>query len=176
MRISWVLSLLLSAPALTAGAGLPTSAEALALTFPGAQCQRREHFLTEVQARRVRELSGVALSGLWVVAYEAVKDGKVVGIGLFDTHLVRTLNETALVALSPEGRVLRVEVVAFREPMEYMAKPAWIAQFQGKVLDDDLKLNRAIRPLSGATLTAHALTDAARRCQALHQVIYREAK
>ena len=72
--------------------------------------------------------------------------------------------------------MLRVEVVAFREPTEYMAKPAWITQFQGKALDQDLKLNRSIRPLSGATLTAHALTDAARRCLALHQVLYREAK
>ena len=176
MRISWVLSLLLSAPAFTAGAGLPSSTEALALAFPGAQCQRREHFLTEAQAKLVRELSGLELPGQWVVAYEATKDGKVVGVGLFDTHLVRTLNETALVALSPEGRVLRVEVVAFREPTEYMAKPAWITQFQGKALDQDLKLNRSIRPLSGATLTAHALTDAARRCLALHQVLYREAK
>jgi hypothetical protein len=118
----------------------------------------------------------VDLPGAWVLAYEAVKDGRVMGVGFYDTHLVRTLNETALVAVSPEGRVLRVEVVAFREPMEYMAKPAWVAQLPGKALDADLKLNRAIRPLSGATLTANALTDAARRCLALHQVLYREAK
>ena len=110
------------------------------------------------------------------MVYEAVKDGKVVGVGLFDTHLVRTLNETALVAVSPEGRILRVEVVAFREPAEYMAKPAWVVQLHGKALDHELKLDRAIRPLSGATLTAHALTDAARRSLALHQVLYREAK
>ncbi len=176
MNLSWTLSLLLLAPAFLAGAGLPTSTEALALAFPGAQCQRKEHFLTEVQAKRVRELSGVELPGLWIVAYEAVKEGRVMGVGLFDTHLVRTLNETALVALSPEGRILRVEVVAFREPTEYMAKPPWVAQLQGKALDNDMKLGRAIRPLSGATLTAHALTDAARRCLALHQVLYREAK
>lgn len=175
MNLRSALSLLL-APAILAGAGLPTSSEALALAFPGAKLQRKEHVLTEAQAKRVKLLSGVDLSGTWIVAYEAMKEGHLVGVGLFDTHLVRTLNETALVAITSEGRVIRVEVVAFREPAEYMAKPAWVAQLQGKALDGELKLNRSIRPLSGATLTANALTDASRRCLALHQVLYREAK
>ena len=98
------------------------------------------------------------------------------GVGFFDTHRVRTLNETLLVALSPEGRVLRVEAVAFHEPAEYMAREAWVKQFGGKALDPQLSLKGGIRPLSGATLTAHAMTDAARRCLALHQVLYREEK
>jgi hypothetical protein len=69
-----------------------------------------------------------------------------------------------------------VEAVAFREPEEYRAKEAWVKQFEGKGLDPQLSLKGAIRPLSGATLTAHAMTDAARRCLALHQVLYLEAK
>lgn len=167
--------LALAAPALVAG-GLPTQQEALALAFPGAQVARKEHFLTEGQALRVKELSGVELPGLWIVAYEATREGRAQGVGFFDTHRVRTLNETALVAVSAEGKVLRVEVVAFREPQEYMAKPAWSQQLQGRKLDGELKLNRAIHPLSGATLTANALTDAARRGLALWQVLYAGAK
>jgi hypothetical protein len=85
---------------------------------------------------------------------------------------VRTLNETAMVAVDTSGKVLRVEVVAFREPQEYLAKEGWKKQLEGRRLDGELKLNRAIRPLSGATLTAHALTDAARRSLALWQVLY----
>jgi hypothetical protein len=69
-----------------------------------------------------------------------------------------------------------VEAVAFREPAEYMAKEAWVRQFEGKGLDSQLSLKGEIHPLSGATLTAHAMTDAARRCLALHQVLYREGK
>jgi Na+-translocating ferredoxin:NAD+ oxidoreductase RnfG subunit len=89
---------------------------------------------------------------------------------------VRTLNETLLVAITAEGRIQRVEVVAFREPADYMAKAAWVKQFEGQGLDPRLSLKGSIHPLSGATLTAHAMTDAARRCLALHQVLYREAK
>ena len=154
------------------GGGLPSQQEALALAFPKAQFTRKEHFLTEAQASRVKTLSGVELSGQFIVAYEARRDGKVQGVGFFDTHRVRTLNETALVAVNAQGQVQRVEVIAFREPQEYLAKPTWVQQIPGRKLDADLQLNRAIRPLSGATLTAHALTDASRRCLALWQVLY----
>jgi hypothetical protein len=157
-------------------AALPTTQEALALAFPGAQLTRTEHILSGAQADRIKGLSQVDLAGRWVVAYEARREGRLVGVGFFDTHRVRTLNETLLVAISPEGRILRVEAVAFREPAEYLAKEAWVKQFEGKALDPQLSLNGAIRPLSGATLTAHAMTDAARRCLGLHQVLYREVK
>lgn len=156
-------------------AGLPTPQEALGLAFPGASLVRREHALTEAQARRIRELSQVDLPGTWIVAYEARRQGRLVGVGIFDTHRVRTLTETLLVALSAEGRILRVEAVAFREPAEYLPREAWVRQFEGRALDPELSLKGAIRPLAGATLTAHAMTDAARRCAALHQVLYREA-
>lgn len=157
-------------------AGLPTTQEALALAFPGAQFTRKEHWLTEPQAQQVKQRAGTPLSGLWQVAYEARKEGRLVGVGFLDTHRVRTLPETAVVAITPEGRILRVEVVAFREPQEYMAKDAWLRQFDGKPLDSQLTLKGAIRPLSGSTLTANALTDAARRSLALHQLLYGELK
>jgi hypothetical protein len=157
-------------------AGLPSTQEALALAFPGAQIVRKEHWLTEPQAQKAKELAGTALSGLWQVAYEARKDGRLVGVGFLDTHRVRTLQETALVAVAPEGRILRVEVVSFHEPEDYRAKEAWVRQFEGKKLGPQLNLKGSIRPLSGCTLTANALTEAARRALALHQLLYGESK
>lgn len=157
-------------------AAFPTPQEALATAFPGATLTRREHFLTEAQGLRVKELAGTPLPGLWVVAYEARREGKLAGVGFFDTHRVRTLNETLLVAVSPEARILRVEVVAFKEPQDYLAKEAWIKQFEGRRLDADLSTKKSIRPLSGATLTAQALTEASRRGLALFQALYGEAR
>lgn len=157
-------------------AALPSTQEALALAFPGAQFTRREFVLSEAQANRAKALAQVEVPGRWLVVYEARRNGALVGVGLFDIHRVRTLNETLLVAIAPEGRILRVEAVVFHEPAEYLAREAWVKQFEGKSLDPQLSLKGAIRPLSGATLTAHAMTDAARRCLALHQVLYREAK
>ena len=157
-------------------AALPTTQQALALALPGAEWTRKEYWLTEPQAQQVQELAGTALAGLWQVSYEARGGGQLLGVAYLDTHRVRTLPETTLVVITPDGRIQRVEVLAFREPQEYLAREAWVRQFDGKPLDAQLSLKGAIRPLSGSTLTAHALTDAARRMLALHQVLHGAAK
>ncbi|HLO66411.1 MAG TPA: FMN-binding protein [Holophaga sp.] len=152
-------------------AALPTPQEALALAFPGATFTRRERVLTEGEARRVQELAGTPPRTLQV-SFEAMREGRRVGLAFLDTHRVRTLDETVLVAVGPDGRILRTELVAFHEPQEYQAREAWLRQFQGRRLDGDLALKRGVRPLSGATLTAQALLDASRRALALAQVMY----
>lgn len=155
---------------------LPTQQQALQLAFPGCAFTRKEFFLTDAQAAQVKTLSKTDLPGLWFVGYEAWKGGQLQGVGFFDTHRVRTENETALVAVGGDGHLRRVETVVFREPQDYAPKQAWVDQFQGKALDDGLSLKRDIRPLAGATLTANALTDASRRGLALWQVFYGGAK
>ena len=170
MATRWLLLLLWAV--LPLPAGLPSSQEALALAFPGAVLSRREHWLTEEQASKVRGLAGTPLTGLWQVAYEARRSGQLVGVAFFDTHRVRTLNGTAMVAVKANGTLLRVELVAFHEPLEYLPKEPWVRQLDGRALDPELSLRGSIRPLAGATLTAHALVDAARRGLALHQVLY----
>jgi hypothetical protein len=166
-------SLLLLA-ALPAAAALPTQEEALALAFPGAALVRREAALTAAQAGLARTLAGRDLPSGAVTAFEARRNGALAGVAFFETHRVRTQAETVMVAVSPEGRVLRVEVVAFREPQEYMARPAWLRQFDGA--GPDVALGRTIKPLAGSTLTANALTDAARRALALHKVLYGQGR
>lgn len=159
--------------AATSAWALPTQKEALSLAFPEAEIQRREYFLTEAQTQQVKALAGVEVRNRFIVAYEAKKDGALRGVAFFDTHLVRTLPETAMVAVSPTGKVERIEVVSFKEPAEYQAPAGWKQQFQGKALDPNLALNRDIHPLSGASLTAQSLTDAARRSLAIFAVLYR---
>ena len=161
---------LLAAPALLQG--MPAQHEALVMAFPDCTFVRREFFPDPGQVTRVEALAGAKLPGLWYVAYEAWKDGRLQGVAFFDTHRVRTENETAMVAVGPDGRLRRVEVVAFREPPDYAPRAAWLAQFPGHALDADLSLKRAIRPLAGATLTANALLDASRRGLALWRVFY----
>ena len=166
------LALLLISIVTSLAAALPGRDEALRLAFPGAAFTRKEFFLTEAQGAKVKQLAQRDLPGLWWIAYEAMKDGKPMGVAIFDTHRVRTLNETAMVAIANDGKILRVEIIQFHEPQEYLAKDAWKQQLVGHKLDDELSLKRGIHPLGGATLTANALTDASRRCLALWQVLY----
>ena len=94
-----------------------------------------------------------------------------VGFAYIDTHRVRTLPETLLVILEVDGSVRRVEVAAFREPLDYKPGDSWYRQFDDEELDRDLSLDRDIRPITGATLTARATTDAVRRVLAIHLAV-----
>jgi len=146
--------------------------EALALAFGEADVERGTVYLTKQQQRRVSKRSAVELRASIVHPYVARDDkGRIVGTAYFDTHRVRTLDETLLVVVDLEGRVKRIEMLRFGEPPEYIPRGAWYAQFIGKQLDDGLNLKRKIRGVTGATLTGRATTKAVRRVLALHEVL-----
>jgi hypothetical protein len=159
--------------AVSAGATVLVSVEeALSLAFPGATTERETLFLTEDQVREASELSGAEVASALVTRYAATDaDGVGVGHAYLDTHRVRTLPQTLMIVVGPDGTVGRVEVVVFREPVEYMPREGWYHQYDGEELDDDLSLKRDIRPVTGATLTARATTEAARRVLAIHRVV-----
>jgi electron transport complex protein RnfG len=153
-----------------------TQEEALKLAFPGAAVERKTAFLTDTEQQEVARLSGGPRPSALAVAYVATKDGRLVGTAYFDTHVVRTMTETLMVAVDPAGAITRVEVLSFSEPEEYLPREHWYAQFLGRTLDNELSVKRGIRPVSGATLTARATTEAARRVLALHRVLDARAK
>jgi len=160
----------------TAGATvLITVEEALELAFPGAITERQTLFLSDDQRDKAKKESGSEISSALATRYVAKGvDGAVLGWAYLDTHRVRTLPETLMVVIGADGAVRRVEVVTFREPLEYMPRGAWYAQYKGQELDDDLVLKRDIRPVTGATLTTRATTEAVRRVLAIHAVAAQE--
>ena len=153
---------------------LPTREEALAAVFPNAEFRSERVFLTEQQRQKAAELAQVEISSSLIARYSAYRNGKEIGRAYADTHVVRTKRETLLIFLDQGGRVLRVEVTAFLEPQEYIGSGVWYQQYSGKALNPDLNLQRSIRPLAGATLTAIAANRAVRRVLAIDQVL-REA-
>ncbi len=149
-----------------------TQEEALKLAFPGAKVERRTAFLTEAQQKEAKKLSGDdELPPALASYYVATKDGRPAGIAYFDTHVVRTMPESIMVVVDPSGAIARIEVLSFSEPEDYLPRAHWYEQFQGKPLDDELSMKRGIRAVTGATLTARATTEAARRALALHRVL-----
>lgn len=159
----------LAAPAL-AGAGL-TIEEALALTFPGCEIESSTVYLTPAQVAAAAALAELEIQSALVRPYRARRDGVLVGTAYFDAHLVRTLPQTLMVVVDTEGRVRRLEVLVFREPAEYQPRAGWYGQFVGRALDAELRLDRGIRSIAGATLSARSTTSAVRRVLALHKVL-----
>jgi Na+-translocating ferredoxin:NAD+ oxidoreductase RnfG subunit len=166
-----VCALLLAAAASATARVFVTTDEALKLAFPGCEVVRHAAFLTPEQLKRARELAGAEVPGALAVYYTATKGGQPAGTAWFDTHRVRTLPETLMIVVDPQGKVGRIEVISFREPEEYLPRGAWYEQFRGRALDPELQLKRGIRPVTGATLTARATTDAIRRVLALRQIL-----
>ena len=160
--------------ATTSGAaqlGLITRDEALAAVYPGAAVEAQRVFLTAEQSGRAAELARTELPSALVARYIARRDGRVVGRAYVDTHVVRTKRESLLISLDHDGVVRRIDVTAFLEPREYVAPERWLRQYDSRRLDDELALQRVIRPIAGATLTAMATNAAVRRALAIDQVL-----
>ena len=163
--------ILLHAGAASARDALLTREEALALAFPGASIRPERVFLTAEQQRRAAAAARVEVPTRLVARYLAARDGVPAGRAYVDTHIVRTKRESLLISLDPGGRVSRIDAIAFLEPEEYRAPDAFLDQYKGKTRGEDLRLQRAIRPIAGATLTARAVNDATRRVLAIDGVL-----
>jgi hypothetical protein len=149
-----------------------TQQQALASAFPqGAKVERQTYFLHPNEVNSARKESGVDFSDRMIVRYTASAEGRLLGHAYFDTHMVRTLPETVMIVVTPDGKVGRVELLSFDEPPDYQPKPRWIDQLRGKKLDDDLSLKRAIRPMTGATLSGRAIVNASRKVLSLHRIL-----
>jgi len=145
---------------------LMTQEQALASAFPNARPARQTFFLKPEQVAAAKKESGVDVPSALVVRYAAAT-----GFAYFDTHRVRTLPETIMVVVAPDGKIDRVEILSFDEPTDYFPKRRWLDQLLHRRLDNELSLNKAIRPISGASLTSRAIVDATRRVLALHHVL-----
>ncbi|MBI4060167.1 MAG: FMN-binding protein [Elusimicrobia bacterium] len=140
--------------------------DALALAFPGGAPERRTAFLTDAQARAVEKAARSKLESKVWTYYVAGST-----FAYFESHLVRTMNETVMVVVGADARVAFVEILSFAEPDDYRAPRRWLGQFPGRALDDDLTPRRGLRNIAGATLTAETVARAVRRALAVHRVL-----
>ena len=91
--------------------------------------------------------------------YTARKNGEVQGYAHFDTHKVRTKEETICIVMDSGGKVKVAELVSFYEPEDYAPPERWLKLFTGKSADELSGINA----MTGATLTAREVTSAVKR-------------
>lgn len=149
--------------------------QALALAFdPSLTVERKTAYLSMEQAERAQREGLVKIDSRVWTYYVGSSSRGVEGYAYFDTHVVRTMPETFMAALDSDGRVRFVELLSFLEPPDYEPKPRWLDQFDGKKLEEDLMVRRAIRNITGASLTSQKLTDGIRRILAIHSLLHGE--
>ncbi len=152
-----------------------TTEEALALAFQDCSIEERTAYLSAEQRQQAAALAGSPVESGLVRQYVGVCDGAVAGTAYFDTHRVRSLPETLMVVINPDGHIARVEVLSFTEPEQYLPPTGFFGQFAGKDLDALSYKKSALRRVTGATMSSNAALSAARRTLALHRVIAEEA-
>ena len=148
-----------------------TRSELLADAYPEAEAQLETIFLTFEQVTTIGKLSGNPVPSPVIARYFITRAGRLIGRAYVDTHIIRTKRESLLISLNHLGQVLRIDVTAFLEPREYQASRTWLDQYNQRALSDDLQIQRAIRAVTGATLTARATNQAVRRVLAIDQVL-----
>jgi hypothetical protein len=152
-----------------------TEKAALERAFPGAALERKTLFLSVEQVAEVEQAARSKLPSAVVTVFEARAEGKLRGRAILDTHLVRTMPETLLTVLEPDGTLRLALVLQFGEPPDYLPRAGWLKTMEGKSLDDELWPGRGVRRVTGSTLTVRALTEALRRSLAIAKLVLETA-
>lgn len=148
-----------------------TEKAAIERAFPGSAAERRTLYLTRDEVAAVEQAAKSRLPSAIVTAFVAHKDDAVTGRAVLDTHTVRTMPETVLTVVEPDGRLRMALVLQFAEPPDYLPREGWLHTLEGRPLDDELWPGRGVRRVTGATLTVQALTEAVRRSLAIHDLV-----
>ena len=149
--------------------------QALELAFPEAdKILTRTVFIKPEQLKRIQRLAHAPMESQMLSFYVGYKGERLLGYAFIDAHVVRTQPETFLTVLTPQGRVKMVQILAFHEPPEYMPPPRWLQQFSGRELTPGLRLKADIQGITGATMSARAITYGVRKILAIYQVVLKE--
>ena len=153
-----------------------TEQAALARAFPGLEPERRTLYLTNDQVNAVQKAARSKLPSPVVTSFEARRANALVGRAYLDTHVVRTMPETVMAVVEPDGRLKMALVLQFAEPPDYLPRDGWLTSLEGRGLDDELLPGRGVRRVVGSTLTVQAIVDAVRRCLAVDALVVRGAR
>lgn len=106
------------------------------------------------------------------LVWRASGPGGALGLFMVDAVIGKQEYITYAVAFDNAGRVLRLDVLQYRETHGYeIRNERWRAQFVGKTAADPVALNSDIANISGATLSCRHVTDGVRRLLALRALV-----
>ena len=150
-----------------------THAEAQRALFPEATAfEDRPLTLSGDQRKKIKELSGLTQRNETQKAWRAVKDGKPLGWFIVDDVIGKHEYITFGCALTPDGKVIGIEILVYRETHGGQVRDAaWRKVFTGKTLKDKFELDNDVPNISGATLSSRNVMNGVKRLLALQQVM-----
>jgi Na+-translocating ferredoxin:NAD+ oxidoreductase RnfG subunit len=128
---------------------------------------KKSLILTKEEAKVIQKQAKSKLSSKIVRYYEVKKENSTVGHAILLKQRIRTKNAAILYMVDANKSMLGIEIVSFKEPSEYKPNSQWHEIFIGKTSEDILIAGKDIATISGATLSARAIADAARLALAI---------
>jgi len=135
--------------------------------FPGKSLTAAPVKLVLAQRKAIEQVSGVR------VLRDEQQVWRVSGGGWFIVDEVVGKHEfiTYAVGLNANGSVKRIEVMDYRETYGgEIRNENWRTQFVGKTSQSQLRLDKDIKNISGATLSCRHITDGVKRLLALYEI------
>ncbi len=150
-----------------------TESQAQRLLIPDADAfVKKEVQLSDQQIDKIKELSGMRQRNSKPNVWEARKKGKLIGYFYKDDVVGKHEFITYGVATTPDGVVLGIEVMSYRETHGGEIKEAkWKSHFKGKKLSDPFKLDVDVPNITGATLSSRNVLDGVKRLLALQTLL-----
>lgn len=151
-----------------------TSEQVLRMAYPQADAFAPARVdLTPEQWRAVDRSAPAIVSTREPRVWIASVHGQPLGRLYVDEVLGKQLFITYAVAIDLDGRILRVEIMEYRETHGYEVRNArWLGQFAGATASSTLVLGDDIRNISGATLSCRHVTEGVRRLLAIHEALH----
>ena len=152
-------------------------AQAQTLLFPAAKHFSEQPLKLDAGRRdAIKAASGLRQRWDEQKAWRAERDGALLGWMLVDDVIGKHEFITYAVAISPDGYVLGVEIVSYRETHGgQVREPAWRKHFVGKTVADPFKLDEDVPNISGATLSCRNVMDGVKRLLAIHRLYLAKA-
>lgn len=127
--------------------------------------------LNAAQLSQIRTISGTPQHTATPRIWRAVASGRTLGWVIVDEVIGKHEFITYATGISPDGQVLGVEILSYRESKGGQVREArWRNLFRGKTVRDRFRLNQDIPNISGATLSCRNITDGVKRLLAIHAV------
>jgi Na+-translocating ferredoxin:NAD+ oxidoreductase RnfG subunit len=128
---------------------------------------KKSLILTKEEAKEIQKQAKSKLSSKIVRYYAVKKENSIIGHAILLRQKIRTKNAAILYMVDANKTMIAIEIISFKEPSEYKPNSTWKEIFVGKTTEDTLVAGKDIATISGATISARAISNAARLALAI---------
>lgn len=129
---------------------------------PSVSVIKKQFKLNAKEMKAVQKSAKAQLDSNVIRMYTIKKGKNIQGYAVLIVQTVRTKKAAVLYIMDTKQKLKSIEILAFKEPSEYKPNKTWQGVFKGKTKEDNLFSGKGIPTISGATLSARAIADAAR--------------